>query len=285
MANQITVTGYAEGLLDDIDAPTARGTLGVISESEVLALAKSHMPGLMLSNNATDADHDIDIATGEAVDSTASYLLKLTTGLTKQIDAVWAAGTNVGGLFSGAVAADTWYYVFLIRKDSDGSLDAGFDTDISAANIPAGYTAYRRIGAVLTDSAANIWPFGQREDRFYFTNAGNHLEALQARAPTLTFTLDAPPNMVALARCWMYSITENNAFGPFDTYGGWIDGVWREVGQQELGLAAVTSRSGKIELEIPIDASSQMRVWCSSTNGNARIACGGWIDRRGRDAA
>lgn len=109
--------------------------------------------------NGVDADHDITISTGICRDSANTTTLSLSAALTKQIDSVWAVGDAAGGLFTGVVANDTWYHLFLIRKDSDGSIDAGFDTSVVAVNIPAGYTAFRRIGSVLTDGSANILPF------------------------------------------------------------------------------------------------------------------------------
>lgn len=115
--------------------------------------------GLVPSNSGADADHDIEISTGICRDSLDSLNLLLTSVLIKQIDAIWAVGTNAGGLFSGTVANDTTYHIFAIRKDSDGSIDAGFDTSISAANIPAGYTSFRRVGSVVTDGSANILAF------------------------------------------------------------------------------------------------------------------------------
>jgi len=126
-----------------------------------LLLPRGYRDGLTLSNNSADSDHDIDIAVGVARDSGDDYNLELTAGLAKQIDATWAAGDHAGGLFSGTVSNDTWYHVFLIRKDSDGSIDAGFDTDVDAANIPSGYTAYRRLGGVLTNGSSNIKEFKQ----------------------------------------------------------------------------------------------------------------------------
>lgn len=147
--------------------------------------------GLGLSN-AADADHDITIATGEASDSTNSFLLNLTTALTKQIDAGWAVGNNAGGLFSGSVAVDTWYHTFLIRKDSDGSIDAGFDTSVTAANIPAGYTAFRRLGSVLTDGSANILPFLQRGNNFIFDVPINEHNAVVGTGSGTSVTISTP---------------------------------------------------------------------------------------------
>lgn len=118
--------------------------------------------GLVMSNG-TDTDHDIDVTIGSARGTDDNVDLVLSSALTKRVDATWAVGDNAGGLFSGSVANDTWYAVHLIQKDSDGSIDVGFDTSETAANIPAGYTAYRRIGWVLTDGSANIINFKDRE--------------------------------------------------------------------------------------------------------------------------
>jgi hypothetical protein len=119
---------------------------------------RGKISGLRLVNG-TDTDHDIDIQVGTARDSLNEFTMTLASVMTKQIDAAWSAGTNQGGMFTGSVANDTWYHTFIIRKDSDGSIDAGFDTSITAANIPAGYTAYKRVGSVLTDGSANILQF------------------------------------------------------------------------------------------------------------------------------
>ena len=108
------------------------------------------------ATNAADADHDITVAVGKMRDTTNAYDLALDAAMTKQIDASWAAGTNQGGLFSGAVGSNTIYFKHLIRKDSDGSIDWGFDTSATAANIPAGYTAYAVMGYERTDGSANI---------------------------------------------------------------------------------------------------------------------------------
>ena len=129
----------------------------------------NYIDGLELANNASDTAHDIDIATGFAMDSTNIYALTLSAILTKRIDAAWAAGTNQGGLDTGNVAANTWYHIYLIRKDSDGSIDALFTATYGSPTMPAGYTAKRRIGAVATSGASDINLFIQHRDKFYWS--------------------------------------------------------------------------------------------------------------------
>jgi len=50
--------------------------------------------GLTISNNGTDAAHDIDISAGACRDSTNAKIIDLQAAITKKIDAAWAAGTN-----------------------------------------------------------------------------------------------------------------------------------------------------------------------------------------------
>lgn len=153
-----------------------------------------HIAGLITSN-AADADHDITFGIGTARDDGDNVNFDLTSALTKRIDATWAAGTGNGGLFSGSVAANTWYHTFVIEKDSDFSLGAGFDTSETAANIPTGYTNFRRVGAVLTDGSSNILAFTQLFDTFWWkfrvfdlndTTPPNVLTALRVQVPPIS---------------------------------------------------------------------------------------------------
>lgn len=236
--------------------------------------------GVTLSN-AADADHDITVAVGEAADSTNAFLLELSSALTKQIDAAWAIGNNAGGLFSGAVAIDTWYHVFLIRKDSDGSIDAGFDTSVTAANIPAGYTAYRRIGSVLTDGSANILPFTQTGNDFDFhTPIQDFSGALSTTRVSLTLStplgvvtkakLSASINNVGGSSMYLYMsplYTADVAPGP-TAYTFWH------------GDATSGYPSGAT-VEVITNASSQIASRANTTNAGT-VLTRGYVDNRGQ---
>mgnify|MGYP001251328515 CR=1 FL=1 len=154
--------------------------------------------GLTLSN-AADADHDITVAAGARSDSTNRYVLQ-TDGITKQLDASWAAGTDAGGLFTGSIAPSTWYHTFLIRKDSDGTVDAGFDTSLDAVHIPVGYTAYGYIGSVKTDASSNIIPFTQAGNIFSWNVQMIDLTAQALTTSPANFTVSVPLGI----RCLLY---------------------------------------------------------------------------------
>jgi len=162
------------------------------------ALPPRHISNLTLANNALDPAYDIDISPGAARDEFDGYNMVLTTTLTKQLNAIWAPGTNAGGLFVGAVAADTSYHIFLIYNIVDGYVDVGFDTSANAANRPdSGNLKYRRIGTILTDANASIQQFSQFGNIFTLKNG--KFDYVAAAVP-LTFTLRVPTGITTLAR-------------------------------------------------------------------------------------
>lgn len=161
-ANMQVITGNGTSApTDDMEGMNSR-----IVDLEAVGI-HTFRNGLELAN-ASDADHDITVAAGACSSSDNGTALVLASAITKRIDAAWAAGTNNGGLFSGTVANSTWYAVHLIKKDADGTIDAGFDTSLTAANKPAGYTAYRRIGFVVTDGSGNLRGFIQHGSKFHY---------------------------------------------------------------------------------------------------------------------
>ena len=131
-------------------------------------LPRGYLSGMGLSN-ATDTDHDITVAVGEVRDNANAVDIVLASAMTKRIDATWASGSGNGGLASGvSIATNTWYHVHAIVVS--GSVDIGFDTSVTAANLVANNSAsaFRRIGAVLTDGSSNILNFIQDGDEFIF---------------------------------------------------------------------------------------------------------------------
>ncbi|MBX5143242.1 hypothetical protein HJB79_31530 [Rhizobium lentis] len=132
------------------------------------AAAKGHLYGLTLSNNATDATNDIDITTGEAAsDDATPQLMTLASGLTKRLDANWAAGTNQGMLDTGSIANGT-QHIFLIKNPTTGVVDILASLSATSPTMPSGYTLKRRIGSILRESAA-IVAFEQFGDKFLRT--------------------------------------------------------------------------------------------------------------------
>jgi hypothetical protein len=233
-------------------------------------------------SNDTDTEHDISIAAGTCRDSANGTTMTLSSAMVKRIDAAWAAESTNGGLFSGAVANTTWYHVFLIEKDSDRSVDAGFDTSLTAANIPAGYTEYRRIGSVLTDGSANIRNFIQHGDYFFYTSPILDIDDGATGVARNTAAVSAPLDVRTLV-IGAFSLGDNAAdtlvyiscpdqtdIAPSTTA--------TPLGHVWLSIASKYTLSSTLVLT---DTSSQIS-YRTSADGSFKFSTYGYIDGRGK---
>lgn len=110
------------------------------------------LSGLVITNNAIDATNDIDVAAGYCVSDDGSTLMTL-SAITKQLDAVWAVGTNQGGLDTGS-ASDTTYYVWIINRTDTNVTDVLFSTSATSPTMPTSYTKKKLIGSFVRASSA-----------------------------------------------------------------------------------------------------------------------------------
>lgn len=184
-----------------------------------------YLSGLTLSNNAATPATDIDIAPGLARSASDTAALRLAAAITKRLQnaGAWAAGSGGNGLFNGARANNTWYHVFLIRKDADGSIDAGFDTSPTAANKPAGWSNYLRLGSIKTDASGNIRSFimshlsGRR--RTEYVTPIMDVDQVSQGTTAANFTLSTPPGIQAIAMLNTFAYANNMMVyvSPIDT--------------------------------------------------------------------
>ncbi len=255
----------------------------------VASLPLNYLAGLNLSNGS-DADHDINIAVGEARNSADDTNLKLTSAFVKQIDVTWAAGSAAGGLSSSltAPANTTWYHVHLILVS--GAVDVGFDTSITAANLITdhGATKFRRIGSVLTDGSANIVAFTQLADVFLWT------------VPVLEFSTDNPgtsavtpaissPLGVQLEALITFALDDPTPTGPTHVLITAIDQTDSTPSSSMFTLRALAGsvtedQEAEVHMPIRTDTTSKFRYRVDDSEADVKVHCitTGWIDTRGR---
>lgn len=162
----------------------------------------SYLPQkITIANNTTDANNDIDFSGGNFVFSDFSGQAYV-PAMTKRLDANWTAGNNNGGLDTGTKATNTWYGVYAIYNPTTNVADYLFTaTGVTSLILPSGFTKYKYIGSILTNSSGNIISFKQVGNYFYFS------EILDASpTPTSgvysTYTLSVPKqnNIIAMVR-------------------------------------------------------------------------------------
>lgn len=115
---------------------------------------------IVITNNTTDANNDIDFTGGVFQFSDGSGQAVAASRI-KRLDASWVAGTNQGGLDTGTKANSTWYYCYAIYNPTTSVVDFLFSASPTSPTLPSGFTKSFRIkGAfVKTNSSGNIIPF------------------------------------------------------------------------------------------------------------------------------
>lgn len=240
-----------------------------------------YISGLLMSN-AADASHDITISAGLARDFADTQDMVLASAITKQIDVNWAEGTASGGFPSGlTLTANTWYRVFIIRKTSDGTIDAGFDTSATASNLLAdatGYSQYRRVGWVWTNGSANIFGFQMLDGKVLF-NFGWNDESATSIGTTLSSAMTAtvPPNHIGILNI-MGQNSNNFAMivQPADLGDpGTVSSDWHTVSAFHS-----TTGTGNTQALIRVDSNSQVKAKASAASTLLYMTSWGFVDTR-----
>lgn len=153
---------------------------GVVLTKSDVGLSSQMFPpmwfsGFTIVNNTSDLVNDIDIAAGTCRDESDTIDIRTTSTVTKRLDAVWAAGTNAGGLDTGTAAAST-YHIYVIMK-ADLTTDFLFTATYGSPTMPSGFVYKRRVASIVR-SATTIRRIFQNGDWFMmWTPIGDHTGA------------------------------------------------------------------------------------------------------------
>jgi hypothetical protein len=149
-------TGGTKYLREDGDGTSSWQTVAGGSS----AYPPGYIAGLVVTNNSTDADRDIDISVGSLRLSGDVADYDLESALTKKIDGgTWSVGDDQPGLDTGTVASDTMYYIWAIRRSDTGVEDILISASATSPTMPSNYDQKSFIWFVKTDGSANILAF------------------------------------------------------------------------------------------------------------------------------
>jgi len=258
------------------------------------AMPRNYLSGLQMTR--TDAN-TITISAGECRNTGHNVNMVLAASLAKDIDGEWVAGAG-GGLNTAEwtagtndCAASTWYHVFLIQH-SDGTVDAGFDTQINAGQLltDSGYTSYRRIGSVRTDTGKDILSFTQKGDVVVWAapivETVSTLPDTTARTMTVTVpgaaTSGTAPELRTMGNMyWTYVDGTSATLSVYPT------DTTLSAAPSETNSFAVAANStgdaGAGQLHILASTTSTIGYRASAAVNTCAVGTFGYTDWRGRD--
>jgi len=312
---QIATTAYADvalalkaplnspGLTGNPTAPTQApgdnstkiATTAYADAAVAAVVLRDYLAGLTLSTVGSSTS--FGVAAGMAVDSTNVNLMSLASAITKTTGA-WAVGSGNGGLDTGAIAANTWYHAYEIKRPDTNVVDVCVSLSASAPTtggaIPAAYTRFRRIGAMKTNASSQWVKFWQNNDTFLLSEfpAAADYQANNPGNAAVTVTLNTPPGVRTEAilnlgtsgvstgfTWWLSSLDVSDLFaatpgpGPFTPPGG----------QAGTNVSATLNINYSARVWTNASAQIRSRINNSSANTAVTIAAIGWVDRRGKD--
>jgi hypothetical protein len=269
-------------------APTATAgtnTTQVATTAFVLAnpaALRSYLAGLTLSTAGSSAT--FSVAAGIAADSTNVDMLTLAASISKTTGA-WAVGTGNGALDTGAIAASTWYHVWLIKRTDTSVVDVLVSLSATAPTMPTSYTEKRRIGSMKTNGSSQWTSFVQLGDEFLWGTSVLDVNVTTLGTTATLYTLSVPTSVQVRARCRGY-VTGGSTFqavlitSPDET----SQAVNVPVGNG-TGINPVASAAQYFgELQVRTNTSGQVRAIANLASTNLTVVTYGWFDDRGKSS-
>lgn len=162
--------------------------------------------------SAKNLDVQIDFVTpnSKAVIGAGEILVKDAAGNPKLLSNVSVtvdmAVSGVGGLDTGAEAANTWYYLWVIYNQTNQTVAGLVSASETAPTMPSGYTYKALASVVRNDASSNFLAFHQRGDLYQYKAAQTVLSAGTATVLTAINLSSVVPPQVKSA---LLQVTKN----------------------------------------------------------------------------
>jgi len=245
----------------------------LIIEDRDIIIPSTSLDGFVLQNNEDDPDYAIDIGGGIAMDSTHTYLMVLESKVKKWLNLPWEQGDDKGMLDSGSMAADEWYYIWVIRQDIGGAVDILASTSYSDPDLPSGWSIKRRIGEIYSDSNGHIKQFLSWGNDVYWKTAVLDVNVAGFQGPAL-FQLTVPIGFRVKAYCSASIVGEHSP---------WLYVYSPEVSSYgQYVCRAVTDNHEASRTTVLTDATARVTVYTSQSDCEVQVYTLGYESPRGR---
>lgn len=271
--HSVTVGGVrgSGNVLGDLNPAYPAGAR--LTSSDVPAIVAT--TGLTLSNDATTPATFISIAPGSATASPVTATMALYSPLRKSVATAWSAGSGGGALDAGSLAASTWYHVFLINNPATTAVDVIVSLSATVPTLPAGFTQYKRIGAIRTDASSNVLAFKQVGSKFLWASPTTDLNG-SATTSTSTVSLTVPPGLQVEA---LFRGTMSGANAAALRFAS-PDETDVAMTFPDWSLAIPANGQAAAEFRVRTDTARRINMRSQGATVNAGVRTIGWVDPR-----
>jgi hypothetical protein len=283
-----TVIENSDGTFVKIDFETPPQVTVFPSKSSTLEtnqVLRGYLSGLTLSTGGSSASFGVSV--GMAADSTNASMMMLVLAYTKTTDG-FSAGNGNGALDTGAIAALTWYHVFLIKNLGTGLVDILVSLSVTAPTLPTGYTLFRRIGSMATNGSSQWTSFIQTGDEFVWSVPFTDINVVNPGTAAVLRTLSVPSGIKVEA---VYEASPGSQSGVANgtTYFSdpdTTDSDPNTISGCAIGVFNNNAVSATSRMSTRTNTSHQIRSRAVQSGASSVliICTRGWIDTRGRFA-
>jgi hypothetical protein len=244
------------------------------------------LAGLTLSNDGTTPITVIDIDAGSACSDDNTTMMVLTAAnFTKNCNAAWAVGSGNGALDSGsALAASTWYHVFVIMRTDTGAVDVLISTSATSPTMPTNYSKKRRIGSIRTNASSQILAFTQVGDQFLWTSPINDQNNVGYNTAANAYTVSTPPGIKTIVQFAFFIVaTANQTYFTFQSPDNTLPAAGNPAGNYNAGFAASAGVGATGELSLRTNTTPAILLAANQSSATGLyIDTKGWTDNRGK---
>ncbi|MDP9501832.1 phage tail protein [Pseudomonas protegens] len=248
------------------NAPINQGNIDIAAVAAQVANAvpKGYCVGFVMSMNAGAPATAVDVAPGTACGTGNPVFSVATITGVLQAAGSWTAGSGGNKLDAGTRAANSWYHVFLIRRNEGGEADLLFSVSSSAPVVPAGYELVMRLKgrALRTDGAANIAPFINYGNSTDWKILPSDMTLSAVATSSHTVTISVPPGIRVRACFYVSAIGD----GPL------IYVRSPDANAAVLGVTSGGAYAGGVGLDNTSVLNENFASYCeASTNQSAQV--------------
>lgn len=257
------------------------------SDASLQAIAAGQLPGYLFgyTMSTAGASTTMSITAGKAQDSTGVQLMTLTA--IAKTTAAWLLGTAAGGLDTGAIAVNSWYHFYVIRRPDTGVVDVVFSLSATAPTLPAAFTQFRRIGSGRTNPSSQWTKFSQNGDEFLWDVASADVVGFTGstsiQPATLLVPLGVKTNAIITA-AGLIGGAGTNARGYVFSPDINLAIALASLSNMNFGGTGAANTQFWSQLTIRANTASQVYFSIDAANGSVYINTHGYIDTRGRVA-